>query len=209
MTTQWTQPFFDNLAFDPFAVDNFGMPWFFHMYPVQMKQARKSEKKYKTMPRGRKRGDASLSPKKFVRRALMNETHPQEGQKETEQGSKKDTASAFASQLDEIARNTTAHQNKNVPSPVRRGYMTLPPRNGRPLRNVGNGLYDTFGRGHFRPVGMPIEATAPFPDPIPPSGRKEYVEYAMERTPDGCGVTDIDRAAEWVGKPCNTCEPDH
>lgn len=208
MATQWTQPFFHNHAFDPFALDNYGMPWFFHMYPVQMKQWSKSPKKYKTMPRGRKRGVSSLSPKKFDRLTLTNEAHPHEGQREMDQESK-DTASPFASQLEEIARNAAAHQNKDAPCPARRGYMTLPPRSGRPFRNVGNGLYNTFGRGHFRPVGMPIDATAPFPDPIPPSGRKEYVGYAIERTRDGCGVTDVDRASEWVGQACNTCEPDH
>ncbi|KAL5456204.1 hypothetical protein PMIN06_004004 [Paraphaeosphaeria minitans] len=208
VTTQWMQPFFHNLAFDPFAVDSYGMPWFFHMYPVQLKPWIKSPKKYKTMPRGRKRMDASLSPKKFDRLALRNEAHPQRGPKETDQDSK-DTLSPFAAQLDEIARNGAAHRNADGASPIRRGYMTLPPRSGRPLRNVGNGLYDTFGRGHFRPVGMPIDATAPFPDPVPPSGRKEVVGYAIEHTRNGCGVTDIDRASEWAGKACNTCEPDH
>jgi hypothetical protein len=205
------QPFFHNLAFDPFAVDNYGMPWFFHMYPVQTKQFYKSPKKYKTMPRGRKRGDTLSSPKKLPRPALTNQPLPQEGRNEGEQDSKKDSGSPFASQLDEIARNAAAHQHqsKDMSSPVRREYMTLPPRSGRPLRNVGNGLYDTFGRGHFRPVGMPIEATAPFPDPVPPSGRTKHVGYSVERTRDGCGVTDIDRAAEWVGKPCNACDPGH
>ncbi|KAL5391670.1 hypothetical protein DPSP01_000963 [Paraphaeosphaeria sporulosa] len=209
MTTQWLQPFFHNLPFDPFAVDNYGMPWFFYMYPVQMKQWIKSPKKYKTMPRGRKRGDASLSPKNVDHPALSNEAHPRERRKETEQNSKKDTVSPFAAQLDEIARNAATHQNSKAPSPMRRGYMTLPPRSGRPLRNVGNGLYDTFGRGHFRPVCMPIDATAPFPDPVPPSGRKEYAGYAVQHTRDGCGVTEIDRASEWAGKACNTCKPDH
>ncbi|KAJ4351859.1 uncharacterized protein N0V89_007203 [Didymosphaeria variabile] len=209
MTTQWMQPYVHNLAFDPFALDAYGMPWFFHMYPVQIKHFYKSPKKYKTMPRGRKRGDDSLSPKKLSRPALINEPLPQEGQKGTEQEPANDAVSPFASQMDEIARNTAGHQSRDTTSPMRRRFMTLPPRSGRPLRDVGNGLYDTFGRGRFRPVGMPIEATAPFPDPIPPSGRKKYVGYAIERTRDGCGVVDIDRAAEWVGKVCNTCEPDH
>lgn len=209
MTTQWMQPFFNNLAFDPFAVDNYGMPWFFHMYPVQMKQLGKTPQKYKTVPRGRKRGNTSLSPKKSDRPPLTTQAHAQEGRKDTEQGSKKDTALAFASQLDEIARNAAAHSGSDALSPLRRGYMTLPPRSGRSLRNVGNGLYANFARSHFRHAGMPIEDTAPFPDPIPPSGRKEYVGYATERTQDGCDVTEIDRASEWVGKVCNTCDPDH
>ncbi|KAL1596612.1 hypothetical protein SLS60_009260 [Paraconiothyrium brasiliense] len=209
MTTQWIQPFVHNLAFDPFALDNYGMPWFFHMYPVSTKQFFKSPKKFKTMPRGRKRGDNSLSPKKFSRPALLNEPLPQEGQKGTEQEPGIDAVSPFASQLDEIARNTAGHQSRDTTCPMPKRYMTLPSRSGRPLRDVGNGLYDTFGRGRGRPVGMPMEATAPFPDPIPPSGRKQYVGYAIESTRDGCGVVDIDRAAEWVGKACNTCEPDH
>ncbi|KAF1978896.1 hypothetical protein BU23DRAFT_549600 [Bimuria novae-zelandiae CBS 107.79] len=204
--TQWMQPFDHNLAFDPFAVDAYGMPWFFHMYPVQMKQRYKSPKKLKTMPRGRKQGDTSSSPNK------TSEHPPQEEHSEKQAEGTQDAVVPFAAQLDEISRNAPARQDngeEGASSPMRRGYHTISHRSGRPLRQFGNGLYDTFGRGRFRPVGMPIEATAPFPDPVPPSGRKAYVRYAIERTQDGCGAADIDRAAEWVGNSCNNCEPDH
>lgn len=208
MNLPWMLPFGQSLAFDPFALDNYGMPWFFHMYPVQMRQPWKSPKKHRPVPRGRRRGDTSVTPKKPFRPVLIEETPREEGKLE-EQESSRDVVSPFATQLDEIARNAAAHRDQGTSNHAHRGYATMPPRSGRPIRNVGNGLYDTIGRGRLRAVGIPMEATAPFPDPIAPLGRTEHARYAIEPTQDGCGVVDIDRAAEWVGKACNTCEPDH
>ncbi|KAJ4299907.1 hypothetical protein N0V90_005154 [Kalmusia sp. IMI 367209] len=206
--TQWMQPYYPNLMFDPFSLDRYGMPWFYHMYPVYMKQVPKSFKKGRTFPRTRKRGDTSTSPNKSVRPALANEERTLGGSHEKSASSEKPTI-PFASQLEEIARSTATRDDTDAQSPTRRGYSTLPPRSGRPLRSIGNGLYNSFGRGGFHPIGMPIEATTPFPDPIPPSGRKEYVGYTTGNVPEGCGVIDIDRAAEWGGRACNKCEPNH
>ena len=181
------------------------------------------------MPRGHMQRDASLSPKKSARTALTDGHNQHEEDYEMQLESEKGAIVPFASQLDEIARNASVRpqkSGKNAFSPTRRGYMTMPPRSGRTIRQFGNGLYDSFGRGRPR-VGIPIEATAPFPDPVAPSGGplaytqpnnaevgligspKDYVGYTIERAPEGCGSVNIDRAAEWGRKACNTCEPDH
>jgi hypothetical protein len=87
----------------------------------------------------------------------------------------------------------------------------------RNSRRSGNGLYGGSGRGNA--AGIPIGATAPFPNPVPPQGRpgqiqsengsaSEYSAYSVAR--EACGMVDIVSATELVGGgPCNACDPDH
>ncbi|KAF2124430.1 hypothetical protein P153DRAFT_401047 [Dothidotthia symphoricarpi CBS 119687] len=86
------------------------------------------------------------------------------------------------------------------PRSMRSGHNTLPSR--RPYRS--NGLY-----GGRAAVGVPMYATAPFPDAVAPMGRPDqYLGYTVGS--DACGRVDIDVAAERGGGPaCNACDPDH
>ncbi|KAF1846263.1 uncharacterized protein K460DRAFT_406479 [Cucurbitaria berberidis CBS 394.84] len=96
-------------------------------------------------------------------------------------------------------------------------YYAFPRRNPRQgYRHTGNGLYG--GRGA---AGVPMHATAPFPDPVPPPSRplqnqqqvlggssNNYMGYSIGT--EACGRVDIDIAVErGGGDACNTCEPDH
>ncbi|KAF2263584.1 hypothetical protein CC78DRAFT_268930 [Lojkania enalia] len=107
----------------------------------------------------------------------------------------------------------------------------LPPfqhTHGRQRNRGGNGLYDNLSIDNYQKrnavaaAGLPLNATAPFPDPIPPSGRhsnyvdggspKDYVGYAVSnerKSKEVCREIDIEEAFEWVGQACNQCEPDH
>lgn len=81
-------------------------------------------------------------------------------------------------------------------------------------RYTGNGLYG--GRGT---VGLPMEATVPFPDPVPPPGRPGQGAFRngsprqnLSNTvgTEACGRIDILMAAErGGGEACNACAPDH
>lgn len=225
METQWSYPM--RLAFDPFTLDNYGMPWLYHMYPVNMQQFYQQPKKYKTQ-RGRKRPNASSSPNKSTRSPSAKEQPAQDLSDVKQQNPTRSNTVPFARQLDEIARTTAVRsesKEKHASDLSGKDCITMPPRNGRPLRQLGNGLYDTFGRGRY-PVGMPIESTVPFPDPVPPSGSSlgygrtkntdigfsglnQYSGGAIQSTSEGCGNFEIERAAEWGGNICNSCEPDH
>ena len=93
-------------------------------------------------------------------------------------------------------------------------YYTIP-RRGNRYRHPGNGLYG--GRGNA--AGIPIDATAPFPNPVAPQGRvaqnqaeggnsTDYSGYTIGR--EACGMIQIDRAGEQIGLlACNACDPDH
>jgi hypothetical protein len=92
-------------------------------------------------------------------------------------------------------------------------YYTVPRHGNR--NNRGNGLYG--GRGNA--AGVPIDATAPFPNPVPPQGRPDqrqtygtlpidYPAYTIGK--ESCGLVDITVATERIGgEPCNACAPDH
>lgn len=88
----------------------------------------------------------------------------------------------------------------------------------------GNGLYDNFspayqGRSHHAAAGVPMHATAPFPNPVPPPGPRirlagdtpeSYVGFGVQGEKKDCGVIEIEKALEWVGGPtCNKCDPEH
>ncbi|KAG9193067.1 hypothetical protein G6011_03102 [Alternaria panax] len=91
-------------------------------------------------------------------------------------------------------------------------YHTVPRHGHRNSR--GNGLYG--GRGN---AGVPIDATAPFPEPVPPQGRSDqgraygappfdYSGYMIGK--ESCGLVKIAVATErGGGEPCNACAPDH
>ncbi|CAO2649863.1 Nn.00g011550.m01.CDS01 [Neocucurbitaria sp. VM-36] len=145
----------------------------------------------------------------------------------------------FSTQLDLITQQTAlrSHSNddtfrfpdtdltsiRNVAPPLgprnmhRPTYHSVPYRGSRHgRRHAGNGLYG--GRGA---AGVPMHATAPFPDPVAPQGRpdqshgqveggspKSYAGYTVGT--EACGMVHIEAAMEQVGGlPCNTCAPDH
>lgn len=144
-----------------------------------------------------------------------------------------DTSSPFSTQLDIIAQqssvgntmpiNSSRYSNidlttvRNVglpfPQPNFRPptYYTIPYRHNRHhYRSGGNGLYG--GRGC---VGIPMHATAPFPDPVAPQGRPLHSNVLNQPRgfaigSESCGFVDIAVAAErGGGEACNTCAPDH
>ncbi|KAF1837177.1 hypothetical protein BDW02DRAFT_566421 [Decorospora gaudefroyi] len=83
-------------------------------------------------------------------------------------------------------------------------YYTVPRHGYRNHRHPGNGLYG--GRGNA--AGIPMDATAPFPNPVPPQGRPDQPEYTMGK--EACGRVDIAFAAERIGgETCNACDPGH
>ena len=122
--------------------------------------------------------------------------------------------SPFAGQLDVIARQTnlrtdshTQHQPQNDLTTVRNvplhdshgGNVSAPSR--RRMHRTDNGLYGS--RGY---TGVPLHATAPFPNPIPPMGRpnEDYVGSTM--VPKACGVIQIEKAHELIGgQVCHAC----
>ncbi|KAJ4364117.1 hypothetical protein N0V83_009572 [Neocucurbitaria cava] len=96
----------------------------------------------------------------------------------------------------------------------RASHQSLPyrgPRQGN--RRGGNGLYGGSGIAG----GVPMDATAPFPDPIAPRGRRAGgrgqvgppVQY-ITRTigTEACGIIEIEAAMEQIGgMPCHACQP--
>jgi hypothetical protein len=122
--------------------------------------------------------------------------------------------SPFSVQLDVIARQAnfrtdthTQHQPqgdltsvRNVPVHDLRGGNLSPSRRRR-IHRTDNGLYG--GRGN---TGVPLYATAPFPNPIPPMGRpnEDYVENTIGLK--ACGVIQIEKAHELIGgQACHAC----
>ncbi|KAJ4316654.1 hypothetical protein N0V94_005335 [Neodidymelliopsis sp. IMI 364377] len=248
---------------DMYALDGYGIPWFYHLYPIPY---------YYPPPPQHVR---SRSPKKFRHKKqrwilnksperLQNESQGMEIQAETAAfSSAQDTSieqatttkdaqdttdtrdteyvpvatpclkpveGPFSSQLDMVAHQTSLQNHgstvkpshvdlttiRNVPSrhePTQlnlQGHATIPTRR-RTNRQAGNGLYG--GRGN---AGIPLYATAPFPDPVPPFGGQTehhsrdsgaYIGYAIATK--SCGIIDVEKAAEHGGaRACNTCEPD-
>jgi hypothetical protein len=89
-------------------------------------------------------------------------------------------------------------------------YYTVP----RNRRHHNNGLYG--GRGNA--VGIPMDATAPFPNPVPPQGRPDHGQAQPQGTDyrsytigkEACGMVHLANATEMVGgAACNACAPDH
>lgn len=139
----------------------------------------------------------------------------------TTAGSDKSAIDSFTSQFDEVAHQTARQTYTRKVRPPQddlttirnvaardtgdvQGYRTLPSRR-RAHYHTGNGLYG--GRGS---VGVPLHATAPFPNPVPPMGRPAdgYVGYNFGT--GACGTIDIGKAFEHGGRQaCNACEPDH
>lgn len=191
------------MPFDPYALDMYGIPWYYHMYPVHIQgpmSRSRSPKKRRTFPSNRTRGGSS--PSKPYQLGASSST-----------ANKPETDSvAFSAQLDEIARHAAARRGKAPqqapqPAPVPPTFPNTPTRP-RQMRSVGNGLYNTVGR-RGRLAGVPIEATTPFPTPVPPTGRRDAVSYEIVKHEESCNVYNIERAAEWGGSICNKCAPDH
>jgi hypothetical protein len=79
-------------------------------------------------------------------------------------------------------------------------------------RHPGNGLYG--GRGNA--AGIRLDATLPFPNPVPPQGRPEQgqaqqMDYStLTIGKEACGMVQIEKAMEKIGgSPCNACASDH
>jgi hypothetical protein len=141
----------------------------------------------------------------------------------------------FASQLDVITRQ--AAEQKDEPKTMGRGSRRIDWAN---VRNVhyhtqqqmtsqGYGPYEHWAQQSSHPgpsnhsrrrhwhasAGVPLESTAPFPDPVAPTGpsrsessissSKEYVGYVAPQE-TSCGEFKIETAAEWGGRACNTCD---
>ncbi|EUC42786.1 hypothetical protein COCMIDRAFT_39199 [Bipolaris oryzae ATCC 44560] len=144
------------------------------------------------------------------------------------------TNQPFTRQFDKIAEytgtrgnNTPRHYNIDFTKIQNAGFPTGPRSmqghvyhnpsryDYRNHRRLGNGLYG--GRGNA--AGIPIGATAPFPNPVPPQGRPDQMhnhnggasdctEYSIGM--EACGMIDIVSATELIGgRPCNACDPSH
>ncbi|RAQ99032.1 XLF-domain-containing protein [Stemphylium lycopersici] len=147
------------------------------------------------------------------------------------------SSSPFASQINLIDQqaalsnrtntNTPRHYNidltriSNVGLPTGPRYMqapihyTMPRNHHRASRHPGNGLYG--GRGNA--AGVPLDATTPFPNAIPPQGRQgyglaatgsaaDYQGYTIGK--DACGIVEITNATESIGGGlCNACDSHH
>ena len=114
--------------------------------------------------------------------------------------------------------NVHAGLERNGQPPYSQQY---PGRQPYHRRSGGNGLYDNFspayqGRNPHAAAGVPLHATAPFPNPLPPPGPricidgsnpKEYVGYRVPGRKEPCGEMIIESAVEWGGGPtCNKCD---
>ncbi|KAF2708160.1 hypothetical protein K504DRAFT_300135 [Pleomassaria siparia CBS 279.74] len=112
--------------------------------------------------------------------------------------------------------NPTSGQNPQPP------YSSMyHPRQPYYRKHGGNGLYDNFspaylGRNHHAAAGVPMHATAPFPDPLPPPGhqtrveggtRNKYVGYGAPAKERVCGEVKIEQAQEdFFLRVCNDCD---
>lgn len=243
---------------DIYALDAYGIPWFYHMYPVpfpfpQMfangrsrspkKFRHKKQRSSVSAPVERLPAQDHILPS--IEPQMTAETENATQAWDPSRASSNDkmrvpdamnhlnsSVSPFATQFDIVSRQAALQSNtnttqrlsqvdltniRNVPphEPLRRvhgqHYGTMPSRR-RNYRQAGNGLYG--GRGN---VGVPLYATMPFPDPVPPMGRPlesnlgisdAYVSYTIGS--QACGTIEIEKAAEYGGEQaCNTCEPDH
>lgn len=236
---------------DLYSLDGYGIPWFYHMYPVPWSFA-------PFLAKGRSRSPKKFRPKKQRSILEQNERFPREGadlealgvgaartgiparpeysvqdavdltrsvadssdntllQEKT--NSVRSADNPFATQLDEVTRQAALQPStniaraaqadltsvRNVPLQDAQGHSISPNRHRRHLQ-ARNGLYG--GRGN---VGVPLYATAPFPDPVPPMGRPSegYAGYTLGTK--ACGTVYIEKAAEQVGgRACHACQPDH
>ena len=88
---------------------------------------------------------------------------------------------------------------RNVPVQDLRGGHTSPNRRRR-MHRTDNGLYG--GRGN---IGVPLYATAPFPNPVPPMGRPTE-DYGPTMGLKACAVIQIEKAHELIGgHVCHAC----
>ncbi|KAJ8106411.1 hypothetical protein OPT61_g9556 [Boeremia exigua] len=241
---------------DMYALDGYGIPWFYHMYPVpclfppmHAKGRSKSSKKW----RPKKQQSTPISVEQFqhssarpesiecaagmtasqtersIKNAIASRLQDPDSVVESMSLEKtlshtKSSDGPFASQLDEIDRQTTLqtgtgtltlpHKDltiiRNVvghgdlPQHKFQGYRTEPSRR-RNHRQADNGLYG--GRGN---VGVPLYATDPFPNPIAPMGRPAESYVGPTVGTSACGTIEIAKAAEYgAGPACNSCEPGH
>jgi hypothetical protein len=229
-----------------YALDGYGVPWFYHMYPVPWLLPSAFMKGRSTSPRkSRPRKQRStqdeikhnITPPIEHKRQASSAEAPSTGAKvistatpAANLGKDNTTASVESSavgtrdvrlsdspffvQLDVIARQAnfrtdthTQHQPqgdltsvRNVPVHDLRGGNLSPSRRRR-IHRTDNGLYG--GRGN---TGVPLYATAPFPNPIPPMGRpnEDYVENTIGLK--ACGVIQIEKAHELIGgQACHAC----
>lgn len=236
---------------DLYSLDGYGIPWFYHMYPVPWPVA-------PSLAKGRSRSPRKFKPRKQRSNLGESEQTQRDAMKNKDSGEgafgsrlPKDLQSstpgkdhlaapaggssgkanlsdatniaaisgnAFSAQLDEVTRPTALRQNinttqlpqgdltaiRNVPLEDAQGHGTSPTRRQR-LRQAGNGLY-----GGRIQAGVPLHATAPFPDPVAPMGRPSegYGRYKIGS--QACGTIYIEMAAEQVGgQACHGCQPDH
>ncbi|KAH6883390.1 hypothetical protein BKA58DRAFT_304847 [Alternaria rosae] len=139
----------------------------------------------------------------------------------------------FAHQLGLIAERTALNSRTNSNAPRHFGVNPQPwvgfpsgPHNAHPptyytvprhghRNNRDNGLYG----GRCNAAGVPIDATAPFPNPTAPQGRPDqrqnyepaavdYSDFTIGK--ESCGLVNITVATERAGgELCNACAPDH
>ncbi|KAF2996296.1 hypothetical protein E8E13_005446 [Curvularia kusanoi] len=124
---------------------------------------------------------------------------------------------SFSAQLDEVDTLQTGSSTQHIPH----GDLTtvqnvsyndaisglqgsLPIARRRRQYAAGNGLF-----GRERRVGVPLNATAPFPIPTAPLGPKNENFLCHRMEPKVCGITRIMQGMEVGGVLCNTCDPDH
>lgn len=103
------------------------------------------------------------------------------------------------------------------------------PRQTQPA-HPNNALYDNYYPGSYRnqnwnmSAGVPLESTAPFPNPVAPPGprptggegrmaikggdSKEYIGYSIGEKKT-CEHIVIEDAKEWGGQVCNNCDRGH
>ncbi|KAF9690674.1 hypothetical protein EKO04_011534 [Ascochyta lentis] len=238
---------------DMYALDGYGIPWFYHMYPVPVlcppvwsNGRSKSPRKF------RHKKQRSLVSSPIENRSAQDEilpsietqttAGPSEGahvvQSVAESNAMPEAVATtyvkpsngpFATQFDMVARQTALQDSTNITRRIPevdlttirnvptydtlhgQSHNTVPFRR-RNHRQAGNGLYG--GRGS---VGVPLYATVPFPDAVPPMGRRAechsrdpQVYFDHTTSTRACGTIEVERAAEYGGDQlCNTCAPDH
>lgn len=124
---------------------------------------------------------------------------------------------SFSAQLDEVntlQTNTsiqhmphgdlTAVRNVSYHDTISRMQNSVPDARLRRQYATDNGLY-----GHHRAIGVPLNATAPFPIPTAPVGPKNENFICHTMGPKACGITRVLKGMEIGGILCNTCDPDH
>ncbi|KAF2274326.1 uncharacterized protein EI97DRAFT_126191 [Westerdykella ornata] len=101
-------------------------------------------------------------------------------------------------------------------SVVHNRFQGRPPRQERARGHHNRNWNSSVG------AGVPLEATAPFPNPVPPRGpRRSDDEQAFNAVPSNaqsymgyivnnrntCGHIQVVRTDEWSNRLCNTCDP--